>query len=372
MATILKSLVQATGIASGAGTALNHNLVIEEVGIIPDKVTLSNPSFAVLSATATQVTIRNDGQVAADCDVLCEHWFSAERVISGTALAVQPFVPNSAGAANIQDPFGIFGNGALGDVVAVGDINIAGDACYDSLDTAGFDVYVNSLRLFVRNTLTIRAGSHIYSNGAAAAAGTGGAARLAQLVSGTIGGGNGGNAAGTAGTVSAYSLGGSGGAGGAGTGGAGGAGGAATDLPASETQPIMLPEAVTMRSTGRFLGPGYDYMMGGASGGGGGGSGAAPGGGGGAGGGIVMVAARTLVMEAGSFIQAIGGDGADGTVADAGGGGGGGGGGISVVYRRATLAGTISAPGGAGGASGGGAGVAGTAGAAGRVFQLQV
>lgn len=265
---------------------------------------------------------------------------------------------------------GYFGDASDGDLTLVGDDSIYG--WYNDIDTAGFDLFIT--RLFVRGTLTIRAGSHVNSNGVDATSDAGALAMTASILGTGRSGGDGGDAGngwtGQPGVATAdFGRGGDGGAGGAGDS-AAGAGGNNT-ISALETVPRQLPEIVTGRVAGAAAGSGYERIAGGAGGGGGGGSDTPDEGGGGGGGGNVMViAARHIVIEAGGFIETNGGAGFAGTAVDAGGGGGGGGGVVLLCYETLVNAGTIQALGGVAGASGGGTGNAGTVGSVGEAYQL--
>jgi hypothetical protein len=378
MAPRLKSLVSFENIAAGATPSEAHNLNVAGIPVVPDEVKLSNPDFSFVAADDETVTVRNDGAAVGDCDVLCECWHTVERVFGAAQtkeLATRPFnAATGGGSASAAAFLGYFGDGSDGDVVLVGDEG-ANERWYENLDTAGFDV--NIQRLFVRDTLTIRAGSRVYFNGADGVGPTGGAQQIATIMG--VGGGGGDEGLDGSDSSGTNGYGGDGGAGGASPAGAGGAAGtSAVTMP--ETQPRQLPEIVTGRVTGRWSGPGYDRILGGGGGGGGQGNGIAPpndkaGGGGGAGGNVIVVSARHIVIEAGGYIEANGGDGADGE-ADigengTGGGGGGGGGCVLICYETMDNNGTIQAAGGAGGAAGG-AGDPGQDGQDGNVFMLKV
>jgi hypothetical protein len=379
MANRLKTIIQLTGIASGASPSSAHNLNVGGLAVVPDEVKLSNPEFTFISADDTNVVVRNDGAGVGDCDVLVEHWHTVERVFGAAQtkeLSPQPFNAAAGGGGGAESFIAVFGNAIHGSQVLSGDLGPDNEWFFQDLDTNGFDVQVE--RLFVRGTLTIRSGSRVHQDGADAVGPTGGNNRISQ-VTGTGGDGpdgtGGDGVAGVPGS-SNQGWGGNGGAGGSGAGGVspGGAGGSNTIL-GNMSDPFSLFELISGRSTGQWSPDNgdYVYIQGGASGGTGGGNRIEPpgdreGGGGGGGGMVQIICARNIVIEAGAFISANGGDGGAGEDVDCGGGGGGGGGVVLICYESMVNNGTIEAIGGAGGASGGGTGVAGSPGSA-QAFQ---
>jgi hypothetical protein len=197
-------------------------------------------------------------------------------------------------------------------------------------------------------------------------AGGNGASRTTSVGStaGSAGGGSGGN-----------NVGGVGGSGGAGGAGAGGAGNASAMLAATQ---FKLWRTIFMGSTGWKVPPtgsGSSFALASCGGGGGGGgveftsgTGTITGGGGGAGGGVLAFRCGTLDNQ--GTIEAIGSNGAAGTitgtaVGKAGGGGGGPGGVIHIIVDEELVTqGTMRVSGGLGGAGAGGGltGLPGTAG----------
>lgn len=103
MAAQLKNVVHFVGVAPGVSVALPHGLHTDQiVALVPDECQLSNTNFTFISADAFNVTVRNDGVAAGNCDVLCEFWISYERAFGGsvTALTPDPFVPAQGGGTN--------------------------------------------------------------------------------------------------------------------------------------------------------------------------------------------------------------------------------------------------------------------------------
>jgi hypothetical protein len=287
----------------------------------------------------------------------------------------------SSTSADAGDSGGSFGSGADGNVTIAASAPIAKDMYYNNLTiAAGQALATAGFRIFVRNILTMAAGSSITGNGAAGATADAGGAAGAAAVGLTVGAGFIGAAgvvgAGVAGTNATTTGGGAGGASGAGTGGAGAAGGTATAPNAAQGGPTAanvvqhMPNAVTTALAGTAV---ATLIRGGAGGAAGAGNAAAVvGGGGGGGGGVVVVAARSFVGT--GTIEANGGAGGDGAAANIAGGGGGGGGGCVLTVSNGTLPVTITAQalGGAPGAAGGGGGGVGTVGAVGNAIHVQL
>jgi hypothetical protein len=95
MATRLKNIVRFVGVAAGATVALPHLLNVDDVvAVVPDFVDPSVQGFTI-TADSTNVTVTNNGVVAASVDVFVEYWHSLERVFGSTlqnALTPSPFV----------------------------------------------------------------------------------------------------------------------------------------------------------------------------------------------------------------------------------------------------------------------------------------
>jgi hypothetical protein len=287
---------------------------------------------------------------------------------TGAAATAWSLVPVGGGS-----PLGVFGDGSDGSLTVVGTQSLVRNSFYNNvtiptgtrLDTANFNLHV-------KGTLTIDAGGVLSCNGNAAIAGAGGVGlsggSISAILSGTAGGNGGTSGNGTAGgaaTSVVLDFLGRGGSGGNGTVTNGGVGGVLTYRGVSEGDIRQMPEFSTgaAHTTGSIA-----NMFAGSGGGGGGGAGAGnQGGGGGSGAGCVSCMAQFVVNN--GSIEARGGVGAAGLVANTGGGGGGGGG--IVLLMRVSRTGNLPvAPGGAPGASGGAGGVAGSTGVAGLVFEM--
>ncbi len=294
------------------------------------------------------------------------------------------------------------------------DYTLLRDAYFVNLTVSnGATLTTNSYRVWATGTiLSTGSGSKIKHNGnvggnggdgtagAVGGGGTAGAALAAgTLLGGTAGeagaaGGN--NAVGgtsSGGDSTSVSIGVSGAQGGAG-GAAGNAGGSAgaVGTAAAATMGIKSVWSALMMRDLQAANLDKFQASAGSSGGGGGASdyGACYGGGGGgsgSSGGIMWLAASTITIATGAFIQALGGNGGDGgdgywsTSGGAGGGGtgaGGAGGVIVLIYNTLTETGTLSAAGGSAGANiGAGAasgqpGNLGSNGIAGVIYRMQV
>lgn len=314
-----------------------------------------------------RIVVPGDVRLPNACDLAIQGGTIMQAIIASTAAA-------SAGG-------GVFGDGLDGDVTIAASAPIAKDMYYNNLTiAAGQALATAGFRIFVRNILTMAAGSSITGNGAAGANADAGGAAGAAAVGATVGAGfigaAGGLGAGVAGTNATTTGGGAGGASGAGTGGAGAAGGTATAPNAAQGGPTAAnvvqhaPNMVTTALAGTAV---ATVIRGGAGGASGAGNAAAVvGAGGGGGGGVVVVAARSFVGT--GTIQANGGAGGAGAAANIAGGGGGGGGGFVVTVANGTIPATITvqALGGAAGAAGAGGGGAGAAGAAGNTTHIQL
>ena len=301
-----------------------------------------------------------------------------------------------------------YGDGSDGDVTISGSTTLSRDMFYNNL-TVNSTLNPSGYRIFVKNTLTINSGGKIFRNGnnggdggngsACSSSGSGGGAGGALSDgylkgapaggAGGQGGGSGGGAgsAGSGGGSTSSSLGVSGVSGGTGGGsqnGAGGGGGAsAPNIPfrANIGMYWNIAHMLDTTTSWTFTPYGGTGGSGGSSGGGGGsqtgcGTGGTGGGGGGgaSAGGIIAVYAKTITINTGGKIEAIGGAGGNGgngtnpcncscngaNAGNGGGCGGGGSGGVAVlVYSTLTNSGTIDLAGGAHGASvgsGGGCG----------------
>ncbi len=273
-----------------------------------------------------------------------------------------------------------FGDGSDGVVTLTADTRLLADMNATDLHLAGFKLFNNGFRIFVRNTLYMEGGQivgwtgagtplgiavHGGANFAGNGAGVGGP--LGPGGNGGIGGSAGSNGTTAAAVTSSWSQHRALGDGTTGAGGAGGGGGVGRGAGGTVAQPAAsLGWTTSSLHLGVIFGTALSRLFGG-SGGGGGKSSTGFAGGGAAGGGIVVVCARYVDGTGGAgVIHADGGVGGTATGANSDGGGGGGGGHVHFVYAR-LVAGSLPTLRAAGGLGGGalGTGIAGIAGNAG-------
>lgn len=267
------------------------------------------------------------------------------------------------------DIYGMFGDGAQGNVILNASTRLDCDMNYNNL-TIHSNVWLHTSGYVIRvfGTLCISTNAHIACDGSAGTNAT------------STAGGIGGSAPYRYDSSNNYPFAGCGSAGGAGgrysstgtTNGSGLAGGASWATTITTTPYILMggaggggggPHGNGTITTSWTTGTSVPFR-GGAGGTGRSGSGAgsyqAPSGGGGGGGGVLIVYAKTINNQ--GSIHANGGNGGNGYYANAagqGGGGGGGGGGTVLVYYRATTGsgiGTLQANGGTVGSNGTGGG----------------
>lgn len=106
MANRLEQVLAFTNVAPGGTAVLPHSLNVNGRAVIPDFAAVNNASFDVLEpgTDETQVTVRNDGGVAADVDVRIWYEHTIERVYGSdavTQLSPAPFVIRGAGSGGV-------------------------------------------------------------------------------------------------------------------------------------------------------------------------------------------------------------------------------------------------------------------------------
>jgi hypothetical protein len=102
MATRLFSILRFSAVGAGAQATLPHQINLDDRGVVPDEITVSNGDFSVVSVTATDVTVENTSGFAADTDVLCRRWdpfMRAFGIENQPSLTPQPFVPAAGGGS---------------------------------------------------------------------------------------------------------------------------------------------------------------------------------------------------------------------------------------------------------------------------------
>jgi hypothetical protein len=393
MGTILKNIVQFTGLVIGVPTSLPHRLNVNGRPVMP-KIGGGDAGGFTITADTVDVTATRLAGADPDVNVYVEYWHTLESVTPlipppGQLIGLTPlfFAGGSGGSGAASQLLSIYGDGSYGDYVTAGDetwTSLAGApgapavpvgsplpfAFFDNLTISpGNSIAVGGFTdqatqravvIFVKDTLTIGAGSRIHVNGGNGP-GTIGSGLGRNAIIGSQNGADGGAGRpgfdpgagnpGGGGTdrpalSSAARIGGTGGNGGIGGAVLGGAGGVDA---ADASWPYSLAMAITLGA--------LDFVIGGGNGGGGGGNNGSSGGGAGGGGaGTLVIFAKTIVVADPGCLQAIGGVGGDGTSTEnvAGGGGGGGtGGAIVIVTENTTLLGVTDVSGGAGGTGAG-------------------
>ena len=255
----------------------------------------------------------------------------------------------------IINTFGMFGDGADGNVTISTNTTLSSNKFYNNL-TVNSNITLNTSGyvVFVAGTLTLNGNISNSANGTIPAAnGTlkgGGAGAAPACGSGCTG-----NAG-----PGVIGQGGNGGNGGADSGGGqgGGSGGTVTKI-------------ISGYNVSSFSDMEANPVFGGTGGGSGGGGGGGVSGGGGGGGGVVIVLANIINISSTGNIMANGGVGGVPTGGFCGGGGGGGGGNIIIYYTSLTNNGSIQVNGGAGGAGLAGGSTGGT-GANGNIIYVTV
>jgi len=75
----LKSTLSFTGVAIGATATLPHHLTLNGKKLTPDSIRLEFPTFGLVAADDTNVTVRNVGSPGGACIALTEAWHPIER-----------------------------------------------------------------------------------------------------------------------------------------------------------------------------------------------------------------------------------------------------------------------------------------------------
>lgn len=101
MPNVLCNVVSFANLAVGVPTALPHGLSLDNYGLIPDFVAFDQPNITYLAATATTITIQNDGAAPVTVNAWCERKHTIPRALPPPLLNLtpQPFVIASGGGA---------------------------------------------------------------------------------------------------------------------------------------------------------------------------------------------------------------------------------------------------------------------------------
>ncbi len=95
MGTILKNVLQFTGLVVGVPAVLPHRLNVNGIPVLPDLVAANGPNYTIV-ASATNITITRTAPAAAAVDIYIEHWHTFEDVIpktpTPTFIGLTPFI----------------------------------------------------------------------------------------------------------------------------------------------------------------------------------------------------------------------------------------------------------------------------------------
>jgi hypothetical protein len=99
LGTILKNILQFTGLVVGTPVSLPHKLNVNGVALVPQVVAANQSGFTV-TANATNVTVTMTADATTNnVNILCELWHSIEDVEPpGGLSALFPFVINGSGS----------------------------------------------------------------------------------------------------------------------------------------------------------------------------------------------------------------------------------------------------------------------------------
>jgi hypothetical protein len=112
MGAVLRNIIATGNLAPGVPTTVAHGLIdAEGRAILPDHLESNDSDVVVVSADATNVTVRNDGLIAQSANILVARWHSIDRAFPGGAatLAGLPYIPVAGGgsggqATNVNPP----------------------------------------------------------------------------------------------------------------------------------------------------------------------------------------------------------------------------------------------------------------------------
>lgn len=200
MGTILKNIVQFTGLVVGVPTPLPHRLNVNGIPVVP-KIGGGDAGGFTFTANATNVIATRTADAASgNVNVYVEYWHSMEAVVPlvpppGHLIGLTPlFFAGGGGGGAAAQLLSIYGDGSFGDHVTAGDETWTTDvalpppgaptvpvgssivsAFFNNLTISpGNSVTVGGLTdqatqaavvIFVKGTLSIGAGARIHVNG---------------------------------------------------------------------------------------------------------------------------------------------------------------------------------------------------------------
>lgn len=80
MATRLQQIITIGPVAPGAQASATHSLNVDGHAVVPDYISRTNMGFAGVSATTTQVMVRNDSGVDATVQLRLRYYHTIDRV----------------------------------------------------------------------------------------------------------------------------------------------------------------------------------------------------------------------------------------------------------------------------------------------------
>jgi hypothetical protein len=119
--TVLKNIVQATGLVVGVPSLFAHGLNVNGLAISPDLVVPADPGGYTVTADATNITITR-GSGAAAVNIYVERWHSYERALPlpGQLAGLIPFVfDGGSGSPAAKQVFRYTASGVEGSVFDV-------------------------------------------------------------------------------------------------------------------------------------------------------------------------------------------------------------------------------------------------------------
>ena len=126
MATVLKNILNFTGLAIGVPASLPHLLNINGIPVVPRNIYSAGSGFTI-TADTVNVTVTRGGTGAASVTLECEAWHS-----------IEDSEPLPGGIATSSFPFVIQGNPTVGGGGAIGINALSGGSTLASSGTVSF------------------------------------------------------------------------------------------------------------------------------------------------------------------------------------------------------------------------------------------
>lgn len=106
MATRLQQIVSATAVPAGGTVHISHSINVDGTAKIPDRINRSNLGFTGVSASTTEVVVRNDTGAEADIKLYLRLYHTIDRVYgdkSTLALTPDPWWDDGSGSIVVPD-----------------------------------------------------------------------------------------------------------------------------------------------------------------------------------------------------------------------------------------------------------------------------